>query len=141
MSLFTSKTCRFWLLKPSFIATSFAWYFKIKKWTNNLRQNSQLFTPRVNSVYHWTESISFLEPKIWDLVPQELKSKAIYKQWQKLWEKLLFGQFSVSPPFPSFTMLRNKDQNLRQVLSWVHNIGSQYSNTFLKAPIIFCHWL
>ena len=73
MSLFTSKTCRFWLLKPSFIATSFAWYFKIKKWTNNLRQNSQLFTPRVNSVYHWTESISFLEPKIWDLVPNELK--------------------------------------------------------------------
>ena len=28
-------------------------------------------------------------------------------QWQKLWEKLLFGQFCVSVPFPFWTMLRN----------------------------------
>ena len=34
----------------------------------------QLFTPRMNSVFHGTESVSFVGPKIWDRVPNELKS-------------------------------------------------------------------
>ena len=28
---------------------------------------------QVNSVYHGTESLSFLGPKIWEQVPQEVK--------------------------------------------------------------------
>ena len=36
--------------------------------------------------------------------------------------KLLFGQFCVSTPFPLLTMLRNNEQNLRQVMLWVRNI-------------------
>ena len=39
----------------------------------NLRQNSQFYGPRINTVYHGTESISNLGPKIWDLVPSNLK--------------------------------------------------------------------
>ena len=35
----------------------------------NLRRNDS----QVHSVYHGTESLSFLGPKIWDLVPVELK--------------------------------------------------------------------
>ena len=32
-----------------------------------------------------------------------------YNQWQKLWEKPLFGQFCVSLPFFLLAMLRNND--------------------------------
>ena len=45
-----------------------------------------------------------------------------YNQWQKLWEKVLFGQFCVSLPFPLLTMLRNNEQNLRQAMLSVRNI-------------------
>ena len=55
----------------------------------NLRQNSQFSRPRINTVYHGTESISNLGPKIWDLVPCNLKEineldelKKAIKQWK-----------------------------------------------------------
>ena len=31
--------------------------------------------PQVNSVYNRTESIAFLGPKIWELIPEEVKQK------------------------------------------------------------------
>ena len=43
--------------------------FPINRNPYNLRQNSQFSRPRINTVYHGTESISNLGPKIWDLVP------------------------------------------------------------------------
>ena len=39
----------------------------------NLRRNNTFERRQVHSVYHGTESLSFLGPKIWDLVPLELK--------------------------------------------------------------------
>ena len=39
----------------------------------NLRRNHTFKKRKVHSVYHGTESLSFLGPKIWDLVPVELK--------------------------------------------------------------------
>ena len=39
--------------------------FPINRNPINLRQYSQFFRPRVNTVYHGTESISNLGPKIW----------------------------------------------------------------------------
>ena len=45
-----------------------------------------------------------------------------YNQWQKLWEKLLFGQFRVPILFPLLTMLRNNKENLRQAMLWIRNI-------------------
>ena len=56
------------------------------------------------------------------IIKHGIKIFAIYNQWQKLWEKLLLGQFRVSPPFPLLTMLRNNEQNLRQAMLWVCNI-------------------
>ena len=54
----------------------------------NLKQGSQFFTQRVNSVYHGPKSVSFLGPKIWDLVLNELTSirnlvgfKKVIKKW------------------------------------------------------------
>ena len=55
----------------------------------NLRNISEFSRPTVNSVYHGTESISNLGPKIWDILPQELKvidnlafSKNEIKKWK-----------------------------------------------------------
>ena len=39
----------------------------------NLRRNNTFERRQVHPVYHGTESLSFLCPKIWDLVPLELK--------------------------------------------------------------------
>ena len=47
--------------------------FPINRNPYNLRQNSQFSRPRINTVYNGTESISNLGPKIWDLVPSNLK--------------------------------------------------------------------
>ena len=40
----------------------------------NLRQVSEFSRPMVKSVYHGTESISYLGPKIWDILPEKLKN-------------------------------------------------------------------
>ena len=47
--------------------------FPINRNPYNLRQNSQFFRPRINTVYHETEGISNLGPKLWDLVLSNLK--------------------------------------------------------------------
>ena len=45
----------------------------------NLRRNGTFEKRKVHSVYHGTELLSFLGPKIWDLVPMELKqSETLY---------------------------------------------------------------
>ena len=54
----------------------------------NLRNRSDFITPQVNSVYHGTESITYLGPKIWDMVPdsiKEEKSLNSFKESIKLW--------------------------------------------------------
>ena len=48
--------------------------FKLKTENSyNLRQVSEFSRPTVKSVYHGTESISYLGPKIWDIPPEKLK--------------------------------------------------------------------
>ena len=39
----------------------------------NLRTNVNFSSRQVHSVYHGTESLSFLGPKIWELVLEETK--------------------------------------------------------------------
>ena len=46
--------------------------FESKTSSYNLRTNDAFEKRQVNFVYHGTESLSFLVPKIWDLVPVEL---------------------------------------------------------------------
>ena len=55
--------------------------------TYNLRKLSQFYRPKVNSVYNGTESVSFLELKIWDLVPNELKDIGNLAAFKKAIEK------------------------------------------------------
>ena len=53
--------------------------------TYELRRRSQFEIPFVHSVFSGTESLKFLGPKIWTLVPNELesqgKSRNAIKQW------------------------------------------------------------
>ena len=49
--------------------------FKLKAENSyNLRQVSEISRPMVKSVYHGNESISYLRPKIWDILPEKLKN-------------------------------------------------------------------
>ena len=55
----------------------------------SLRQNSQFFRPLVKSVYHGTESLSYLGPKVWDILPNIYKNiyglhkfKKAIKKWK-----------------------------------------------------------
>ena len=56
-------------LSPEFLRELFV----SKASSYNLRRNDTLEKRQVHSVYHSTQSLSFLGPKIWDLVPVELK--------------------------------------------------------------------
>ena len=54
----------------------------------NLRSENTFMSRQVNSVYHGTDSLSFLGPKIWEQVPQEIKESeniAIFKSKIKKW--------------------------------------------------------
>ena len=40
----------------------------------NLRKNSQFTIPLIRIVYHGSESISFLEPKTWNILPKKMEA-------------------------------------------------------------------
>ena len=52
--------------------------FVSKTSSHNLRRNDTFEKHKVNSVYHGTESSSFLGPKIWHLVLVELKQSETF---------------------------------------------------------------
>ena len=57
----------------------------------NLRRNGTFEKRKVHSVYDGTESLSILGPKIWDLVPVELKqSETLYSFKSKIKNWVLF---------------------------------------------------
>ena len=65
--------------------------FVSKTSSYNLRRNAAFEKRKVHSVYHGTESLSFLGPKIWDLVPVELKqSETLYSFKLKIKDWVLF---------------------------------------------------
>ena len=54
----------------------------------SLRGNNVLTRRRVNSVRYGTETVSFLAPKIWDILPKDIKdseSLDIFKRKIKKW--------------------------------------------------------
>ena len=54
----------------------------------NLPNRPDSITPFVHSVFHGTESISYLGPKIWDILPEEFKhNKSLnsFKKSIKMW--------------------------------------------------------
>ena len=56
---------------------------------HDLRENSQFTIPPVRAVYHGLESILFLRPKTWNVLPDRLKnanSIAVFKMQIKKWK-------------------------------------------------------
>ena len=53
----------------------------------NLSNHPGFITPQVNSVFHGTESISYLGPKIWNIGPEQFKHKSVnsFKESIKMW--------------------------------------------------------
>jgi len=49
----------------------------------NTRNNSEFALPPVKTVYHGTETLSFLGPKIWDIVPNTFKEKESLEAFKK----------------------------------------------------------
>ena len=55
----------------------------------DLRKNSQFTIPPVRTLYHGWENISFLQPKIWNILPDRLKNANIievFKMQIKKWK-------------------------------------------------------
>ena len=55
----------------------------------NLRKPSEFERPKVHSVFHGNESISYLVHQIWDLIPVKLKSLttiSAFKREVKEWK-------------------------------------------------------
>ena len=62
--------------------------YKLKHTSYSLRGDNPLARRRVNSVRHGTESVSFLAPKIWDILPKEIKDSKtlnVFKTKIKKW--------------------------------------------------------
>ena len=62
--------------------------FQNRALVHNLRRNSNFSRRQENSLYHGIESLSFLGPKIWELVPEDAKqseSLRIFKNKIKKW--------------------------------------------------------
>ena len=57
-----------------------------------LRQNSQFCKPRINTVFHGTESISNVGPKIWKLLPSILDR---YVTWMNFKRSLNNGDLRI----------------------------------------------
>ena len=59
----------------------------------NLRQNSQFFGPLVKSVYHGFESLSYLGPKVWNILPniyRNIDGLHKFKKTIKKWKYIEF---------------------------------------------------
>ena len=55
----------------------------------NLRKPSEFVRPKVHSVFHGKESISYLGPQIWDMIPVEMKNlttMCAFKREVKNWK-------------------------------------------------------
>ena len=72
-------------LSPAIIAD----LFHVRQNNYNLRHESYFAIPNVKSVYHGTESLSNLELRIWNLVPDKLKQLVdihVFKKEIRKWE-------------------------------------------------------
>ena len=54
----------------------------------NLRIQHNFEVPYVRTVYHGSESISYLGPKIWDVLPVSIKEANTFNSFKKLIKKI-----------------------------------------------------
>ena len=93
-SLYITEMCKLW--QPNFTKLNMAFrqnfllrILLVKQSHYNLRRCSDFRISSIRIVYHGSESISFLEPKIWNIFPGEIKrqtSQYIFKKSVKKWK-------------------------------------------------------
>ena len=64
--------------------TIFSELFRWRDISYNLRSNSNFLVPNVKSLFHGSDSISYIGPKIWDIVPLELKELTCLSAFKKV---------------------------------------------------------
>ena len=64
--------------------TIFSELFRWRDISYNLRSNSNFLVPNVKSLFHGSDSISYIGPKIWDVVPLELKELTCLSAFKKV---------------------------------------------------------
>ena len=52
--------------------------FRLREMSYRLRNNTDFLSKNVHSVRYGTESLSYLGPKIWSLVPDDIKNRLPY---------------------------------------------------------------
>ena len=61
----------------------------------NLRKPSEFVRPKVQSVFHGKESISYFGPQIWDMIPAEMKNLKTISAFEKKVKKLEIRKLSM----------------------------------------------
>ena len=67
------------------------------------RHASEFSVPNVKSIFHGTESLAYLGPKIWDLVPKELKELSSLSAFKKTIKKCVTNTFRTLVSFDTFS--------------------------------------
>ena len=65
--------------------------FPINDWSYSLRNTNYFKLPRPNTVHNGLESVKYLGPKIWSILPQELqqaKPLSFFKEGIKNWKPI-----------------------------------------------------
>ena len=75
------------ILRVIVAPTIFRKFFSKRSVQYNLRHASEFSVPNVKSTFHGTESLSYLGPKIWDLLPKELKEPSSLSAFKKAIKK------------------------------------------------------
>ena len=62
--------------------------FQLKEKSHyNLRYKSEFRIPPIHSVYHGSESVSYLGPKIWELIPPVIRQIDTFSKFKKAIKK------------------------------------------------------
>ena len=75
------------ILAKDLAPTIFSKVFSKRSVQCNLRYASEFSVPNLKSTFHGTESFFYLVPKIWDLVPKELKELSSLSAFKKTIKK------------------------------------------------------
>ena len=84
------------------------------------------------------------ESRLWFIFHWCLITSPSYNQWQKLWEKLVFGQFRVSTPFPPPNNVPPPNKicvKLCYAFATLYKGRGGFLNIIFKISITFCYWL
>ena len=87
-SLCITEVCKLWWPNFTKLKIDFRQKFLLKFWLfteshYNVRRSNNWRIPAIRTVYRGSESISFLGPKIWNILPDEIKQQTSLNSFKK----------------------------------------------------------